>query len=231
MVLAVNIAPQVPLPGITLRSSSSSSSPEMRPALVGGAALGVIHDGEVVALGGPCAERDAARRARAGIEHEPEGVGARQRHQRSGAGLVAAGDHDHGVAVMGVVADLETVGDDVARDEAVARGRRALRQRIRHRRRADEQAPARRARASNSTSRSAIVAHAVVAAMRIGPGAGDGDHRAGLRRAIRIEAGGAQFDARAASSRCCCLSWSWKTPGVLDAGLLMDRCVGSLNEI
>jgi hypothetical protein len=32
IVLAVNIAPQVPLPGMTLLSSSSSSSPEMRPA-------------------------------------------------------------------------------------------------------------------------------------------------------------------------------------------------------
>ena len=32
MVLAVNIAPQVPLPGITLRSSSSNSSAEIRPA-------------------------------------------------------------------------------------------------------------------------------------------------------------------------------------------------------
>ena len=31
IVLAVNIAPQVPLPGITLRSTSSSSSPERRP--------------------------------------------------------------------------------------------------------------------------------------------------------------------------------------------------------
>ena len=31
IVLAVNIAPQVPLPGITLRSSSSSSAAEIRP--------------------------------------------------------------------------------------------------------------------------------------------------------------------------------------------------------
>jgi hypothetical protein len=144
---------------------------------------------------GPGAERDAARRAGAGIEHEPEGVGARQRHQRGGAGLVAAGDHDHGIAVMRVVADLEAVGDDVARGQAVARRRRALRQRVRHRRRADDQ-PLPAAFREDIDQQIGDGAHAVVAAMGVGVGAGDRHDRAGLRGAVRIEAGGAHFDAR-----------------------------------
>ena len=160
--------------------------------LVGGARLGVIEDRDVVALGGPCPERDAARRAGAGIEHEPEGIGARQRHQRGGTGLVAAGNHDHGVAMMRVVADLEAVGDGVARGEAVARRRRALRQGIRHRRRADDQ-PLPAALRQDIDQQIGDGAHAVVAAMGIGVGAGNRHHRVGLRRAVRIESGGAQF--------------------------------------
>ena len=163
--------------------------------LVGGARLGVIEDRQIVALAGPCAERDAARRAGAGIEHEPEGIGARQRHQRGRAGLVAAGNHDHGVAVMRVVTDLEAVGDGVARREAVARRRRALRQRIRHRRRADDQ-PLPAALRQEFDQQIGDGAHAVVAAMGVGVGAGDRHHRAGLRGAVRIESGGAQFHPR-----------------------------------
>ena len=164
--------------------------------LVGGAGLGVIEDRDVVALAGPCAERDTARRAGAGIEHEPEGIGARQRHQRRRAGLVAAGNHDHGVAVMRVVADLKTVGDGVARGEAITRRRRALRQRIRDRRRADDQ-PLPAAFRQDIDQQIGDGAHAIVAAMGIGVGAGDRHHRAGLRGAIRIESGRAQFNPRA----------------------------------
>ena len=161
--------------------------------LVGGARLGVIEDRDVVALAGPCPERDAARRAGAGIEHQPKSIGPRQRHQRGGAGLVAAGDHDHRIAMMGVVADLEAIGDDVAGGEAVARRRRSLRQRIRHRRRADDQ-PLPAALGQDLDQQVGDGAHAIVAAMGIGVGAGDRHHRAGLGRAVRIETGGAQFD-------------------------------------
>ena len=192
MVLAVNIAPQVPLPGITLRSTSNKLLAGDAAGLVGGARLGVIEDRDVVALAGPCPERDAARRAGAGIEHEPKGIGARERHQRGRTGLVAAGNHDHRVAMMRVVADLKTVGDDVARGEAVARRRRTLRQGIRHRRRADDQ-PLPAALRQDIDQQIGDGAHAVVAAMGIGVGAGDRHHRAGLRGAVRIESGGAQL--------------------------------------
>ena len=38
-------------------------------------------------------------------------------------------------------------------------------------------------------------AHAVVAAMGVGPGAGDGDDRAGIDHAVGVEAGGADLHA------------------------------------
>ena len=163
--------------------------------LARGAALGPVHDGEVGALLGPRTESTLARRAGARIEHQAEGVGAGERHQRGGAGLVAARDHDHRIAVMGVVADLEAVGGDVARHQAVARRRRALRQRVGHRRRADHQ-PLPAARGDQLDQQVGDGAHAVVAAMGVGPGAGDGDDGVGLGGAIGIEAGGADFDAR-----------------------------------
>jgi hypothetical protein len=163
--------------------------------LVGSARLGVIEDGQVVALGGPRPERDAARRAGAGIEHEPKRIGPRQRHQGRSTGFVAAGNHDHGVAMVGVVANLEAVGDDIAGHEAVARRRRALGQRVRHRRCAHDQAlPA--ALGQNFDQEIADGADAVVAAMGVGPGTGDRHHGTGLRGAVRIEAGGTQFDPR-----------------------------------
>ena len=136
---------------------------------VGRAGLGVIEDGQIVALARPGPERDPARRTGAGIKHQPKGVGPRQRHQRGGAGLVAAGDHDHRVAMVGVVTDLEAIGDDIAGRQAIARRRRSLGQRIRHRRCADDQAlPA--TFGNDLDQQIADGAHAIVAAMRVGPG-------------------------------------------------------------
>src|SRR5690606_13881682 len=157
---------------------------------------GVVEDGQVVALRGPGLDRDPARRGRAGIEDEPEGIGARERHQRRGAGLVATGDDQHRVAVMGVVADLEAVGDGVARYQAVARRGRALRQRVGHRGGADDEALA-AALLHERGEQVGQLADAIVAAVRIGPGGGDGDHRPRGGGAVRVEAGGAQLDPRA----------------------------------
>ena len=159
---------------------------------IGGPRLGVVEDRDVVALAGPSPERDAARRTRAGIEHEAERIGARQWHQRGGTGLVAAGDHDHRVAMVGVVTDLEAIGDNVARRKAIACRRRALRQRIRDRRRADDQ-PLPAPLGEKLDQQIGDGAHAVVATMGIGVGAGNRHHRAGLGRTVRIEAGGAQL--------------------------------------
>ena len=192
IVLAVNIAPQVPLPGITLRSSSSSSAAEIRPDSCGGPALGVVHDREVRALARPGAEGHLPGRAGARIEHQAERIGARERHQGGGAGLVAAGDHDHRIAVMGVVADLEAIGDDVARYQAVARRRRSLGQRVGHRRRADDQAlPA--AFGQDFDQQIGDAAHPIVAPMGVGLGGGDRDHGIGLGGAVRVEPGGPKF--------------------------------------
>ena len=163
--------------------------------LVGGAPLGVVHDRDVDALLGPRPEVHRAGRAGARIDDQAECVGARQRHQRGGAGLVAARDHDHRVAVMRVMSDLETVGHQVARHQAVAGGRRALGQRVRHRRRADHQ-PLAAARRQRLDQQVGDLAHAVVAAMGIGPGAGDRHHRAGGGAAVGVETGGTQLDAR-----------------------------------
>ena len=97
--------------------------------------------------------------------------------------------------MVSVVADLEAVGDDVARRQAVARRRRALGQRIRYRRRADDEAlPA--ALGQDFDQEIGDGADAVVAAVGIGPGAGDRHHRAGRSRFVRIEPGGAQFNPR-----------------------------------
>ena len=163
--------------------------------LVGGPAFDIVHDGEVVALGRPGAERDAAGRAGAGIEDQAEGVGAGERHQGGGAGLVAAGDHDHRVAVMGVVADLETVGYDVARHQAVAGRWCALRQRVGDCRRADDQSVS-AALGQQLHQQVANGAHAVVAAMGVGIGTGDRYHGTGLRGFVGLETGGPELHAR-----------------------------------
>ena len=161
--------------------------------LIGGAALDIVHDGEVAALARPGAERNAAGRAGAWIEHQAEGVGARERHQGGSAGLVAARDHDHRIAVMGVVADLEAVGHDVARHQAVAGGGSPLSQRVGYRRRPDDQ-PLSAALGQQLHQQVADGAHAVVAAVGVGVGAGDRDHGTGLRRLVGLEAGGAELD-------------------------------------
>ena len=163
--------------------------------LVGGAALDIVHDGEVVALRGPRPERDAAGRAGAGIEDEPERIGAGERHQRGGAGLVATRDDDHRIAVMGVMADLEAVGHDIARHEAVAGGGRPLGQCIGHGRRTDDQ-PASAALGQQLDQQVADGANPVVAAMGVGVGAGDRDDGAGLRGLVGLEAGGPKFHTR-----------------------------------
>ena len=49
---AVNIAPQVPLPGITLRSISSGSGSEIRPASLA-AGFRIVQDRQIVALDRP----------------------------------------------------------------------------------------------------------------------------------------------------------------------------------
>jgi hypothetical protein len=160
---------------------------------VGGPGLGVVEDRQIVALARPVPERDPARRTGAGIKHQPKGVGPRQRHQRGGAGLVTAGNYDHCVAMVRVVTDLETIGDDIAGREAIARSRRSLSQRVRHCRCADNQAlPA--ALGNDFNEQIADGAHAIVAAMRVGPGRRDRDHGAGLRSTVRFEAGGPEFD-------------------------------------
>ena len=163
--------------------------------LLGGPALGVVHDREVRAFARPGAEIHLAGRAGARIEHQAERIGPGQRHQGGGAGLVAARDHDHRIAVMGVVADLEAIRDDVARHQAVACGRSPLGQRVGHRRRADDQAlPA--AFGQEFDQQVADAAHPIVATMGVGPGAGDGDHGIGFRGAVRLEPGGPKLHPR-----------------------------------
>jgi hypothetical protein len=93
-----------------------------------------------------------------------------------------------------VMTDLETIGDDIAGNQAETRRRRSLGQRVRHRRRANDEALA-TAFGEDLNQQIADAAHPVVAAMGVGPGAGDRDNCAGLRGAIRIESGGAQLDA------------------------------------
>jgi hypothetical protein len=90
--------------------------------------------------------------------------------------------------------DLEAIGDDVAGDQAVTGRRRSLGQRVGHRRRADDQALA-AAFGEHFDQQIADAAHPIVAAMGVGPGAGDRDHGAGPRGAIRIESSGAQLNA------------------------------------
>ncbi len=163
--------------------------------LLSGPALGVIHDRQVRAFARPGAEIHLPGRAGARIEHQAECIGPGKRHQGGSAGLVATGDHDHRIAVMRVVADLEAIRDDVTRHEAVACGGRSLRQRVGHRRRANDQAlPA--AFGKDFDQQIADAAYPIVATMRVGPGAGDGDHGIGLRGAVRLEPGCAKLHPR-----------------------------------
>src|SRR5690606_23054592 len=97
---------------------------------------------------------------------------------------------------MRVVADLEAVGHRVARHQAVARGRRALGERIGYRRRADHQALA-SPLVHQGGEQVGELAYPVVAAMGVGPGGGDRDHCAHIAGAVWVEAGGAQLDPRA----------------------------------
>ena len=107
--------------------------------LLGCPAFGIVHDREIGAFACPDAEVHLPRRTGARIQHQSERIGPRQRHQGGGARLVTAGDHDHRIAVMRVMADLEAIRDDVTGHQAVACRRSPLGQRIGHRRRADDQ--------------------------------------------------------------------------------------------
>ena len=164
-------------------------------SLVGGAALSVVHDGDIRALLGPGAEINLAGRAGTWIQRQTERIGAGQRHQRGSAGLVAATDHNHCVSVMGVVTHLNAIGHQIARQQTVAGVWRALGQRVRDRGCADNKTLA-TACGQCLDQQISDRTHPVVAAMRVGIGAGNGDHRIGVGSFVRIEAGGTHLNPR-----------------------------------
>ena len=88
---------------------------------------------------------------------------------------------------MGVVADLEAIGDDVARHQAVAGRWCPLRERVGHRRRADDQALSAPFGEDVDQQVGDDLAHPVVAAVGIGIGAGDRHHRRSPGGLVRLE--------------------------------------------
>src|SRR5262249_54949136 len=110
-----------------------------------------------------------------------------------GAALVAAGDDDHRLRMVGVVARLDAIGHQLAGGEAVAGMSGTLRQGVRYRRCPDQETlAATRAERLDDELRSAL--HAVNAAMCIGVGSRDGDHSVAPCRSCRVEAGRTQLD-------------------------------------
>ncbi len=156
------------------------------------AALGVIHNGEVIALGGPGLKVDPARRARSRVDHQAKGIGSRQRHQRRRAALVTTGDDDHGLPVVCVMTGLNAIGHQVPRDETVARVARTLRHRIRNGRHPHQQPlPAPLVNGLDQQLRNAL--HPIVATVCIGVRAGNRHHRIAACRLARVEASRTQF--------------------------------------
>ena len=84
---------------------------------------------------------------------------------------------------------------DVAAHEAVAGGGRALGERIRHCGRANDE-PLSAAPGEQLDDEVGDGTGPVVAAVRVGPGAGDGHHGSRLGGDIGLEAGGPEFDPR-----------------------------------
>ena len=92
-----------------------------------------------------------------------------------------------------VVADLDAIRHQLARQQAVTSAGSALGKRIRDGRCTDEQALS-AALTDHFHQQICQPPHTIVAAMRVGVGARDRDDGIALRSVARIEAGRAQFD-------------------------------------
>ena len=204
-----------------MQCSSCASSIVADPTGVArGLALEVVQQRDVVALGGPGSEVDAARRAGSRVNDQAEGVGARQGHERRGAALVAARDDDHCLRVVRVVARLDAIGHQLARGEAVAGVGGALRQRVGYRRRPDQEALA-APLADNLDQQIRDTSDTVVATMGVGVGAGDGHDGVAFRRVRGIESGGAELHRAQAFPGVVPVAWARLGHGVpssLNAG-------------
>ncbi len=118
----------------------------------------------------------ASRPHRAAVEDDRRPVEARQRHQRSRDGLVAADDADERVEVVRVGDELDRVGDHLPRDERCPHSGRALRLVVGDRDRVEGQRDAAgRGHSRGGVLRELELAH--VARHRPGPGGGDPDDR------------------------------------------------------
>ena len=107
--LAVNWPPQAPAPGGDLL--------ERVQFLVAHAPRGVCADGLEDLLDRDLGAVEVARADGAAIEHQRRHVQAGEGHDAAGNRLVAAGDGEHGVEVVGRGDELDRVRDQLARDQ------------------------------------------------------------------------------------------------------------------
>ena len=123
MVLAVYMPPQLPGPGIAVRSTCSTCCGA--DGARGAGADGLEHRDDVAPL--------LAETNRAAVDEHRRAIQARDGHRAARHVLVAPADGDDAVEALGAHDGLDRIGDHFARHQRVAHAGRSHRDAVRHR--------------------------------------------------------------------------------------------------